>query len=741
MATQVQLRRGTATENNSFTGAQGELTFDTTNKRVRVHDGSAAGGFELVTEDGSGNITTGTVTADGLTVDHNTGGPYNVDKSLSSYSSTNGVYLNGNASGWLRLNNDGAGSTRIDLYGSSYGEANVIKMYSASNERLSIDANGDISFYEDTGTTAKFFWDASAESLGIGTSSPATPLDVTKAGGGNFVATFQNTTSATPYGVHIKDAASGANGYPLLQVTNSAGTTAHLLVHSGTGNVGIGTSSPSTNLHVSSPSNGATAIVEAQGAYNARLRILSGNANSSFLEFADPDDSDVGEIVYEHSNNSMRFNTNATEAMRIDSSGRVGIGTSSPATGGIHIAGDYASNKSDITLQNTNGGRTYRIGDGVGGHVGKLTFFDGTASAARMVIDSSGNVGIGTSSLSEKLEVSGNIFVNTSGNPSMIVKTSGAGNNPNYRLQADTNYWDLQGTFSNANDELFFMYNGSVKMGIDSSGNLLVGTTSTGAASGGSGTSGININASGAIEVARSGNPVMFVNRTTSDGDIMQFRKDGSTVGSIASDSGSMLLGSGDVGVYFDASSDRIIPMNMSTLGVRNDAIDLGGNPHRFKDLYLSGGVYLGGTGSSNPTNKLDDYEAGDFNASLTPASGSISVNASYNKLLYTKVGRLVTITGRIRIGSVSSASGAFYLTLPFTSINFAEEADFAALNLLTNGVDLDANVVSTFGEVNPNSTECYAYQQRDNNTWIALDASGLSAGDILYFAGTYTAA
>ena len=55
MATQVQLRRGTATENNSFTGAQGELTFDTTNKRVRVHDGATAGGFELKTENSSGD--------------------------------------------------------------------------------------------------------------------------------------------------------------------------------------------------------------------------------------------------------------------------------------------------------------------------------------------------------------------------------------------------------------------------------------------------------------------------------------------------------------------------------------------------------------------------------------------------------------------------------------------------------------------------------------------------------------
>jgi hypothetical protein len=38
--------------------------------------------------------------------------------------------------------------------------------------QMTIDSNGDISFFDDTGTTPKFFWDASAESLGIGTSSP-----------------------------------------------------------------------------------------------------------------------------------------------------------------------------------------------------------------------------------------------------------------------------------------------------------------------------------------------------------------------------------------------------------------------------------------------------------------------------------------------------------------------------------------------------------------------------------------
>ena len=47
MARQLQLRRGDAAENNSFTGASGEITFDTTNNRLRVHNGNQAGGFQI----------------------------------------------------------------------------------------------------------------------------------------------------------------------------------------------------------------------------------------------------------------------------------------------------------------------------------------------------------------------------------------------------------------------------------------------------------------------------------------------------------------------------------------------------------------------------------------------------------------------------------------------------------------------------------------------------------------------
>jgi len=59
MAVTVQFRRGTAAQNNAFTGAAGEISVNTTNNSIRVHDGSTAGGHEVMKADAtniSGNI-------------------------------------------------------------------------------------------------------------------------------------------------------------------------------------------------------------------------------------------------------------------------------------------------------------------------------------------------------------------------------------------------------------------------------------------------------------------------------------------------------------------------------------------------------------------------------------------------------------------------------------------------------------------------------------------------------------
>jgi hypothetical protein len=64
MPTQVQFRRGTTAQNNSFTGAAGELSVNTSNSTIRVHDGSTPGGSELATvasTSNATNLTTGTL--------------------------------------------------------------------------------------------------------------------------------------------------------------------------------------------------------------------------------------------------------------------------------------------------------------------------------------------------------------------------------------------------------------------------------------------------------------------------------------------------------------------------------------------------------------------------------------------------------------------------------------------------------------------------------------------------------
>jgi hypothetical protein len=66
----------------------------------------------------------------------------------------------------------GSSNAKIEFNRGSSGGDGSLTFSTAATDRLNISSGGDISFYEDTGTTPKFFWDASAEALGIGTSSP-----------------------------------------------------------------------------------------------------------------------------------------------------------------------------------------------------------------------------------------------------------------------------------------------------------------------------------------------------------------------------------------------------------------------------------------------------------------------------------------------------------------------------------------------------------------------------------------
>ena len=215
---------------------------------------------------------------------------------------------------------------------------------------------------------------------------------------------------------------------------------------------------------------------------------------------------DTNTGIYFPAADTIAFTEGGAEAMRINSSGQVGIGTSSPgspltvSTTGVDRtvqinstdgAGGYGA---VLSLNNTGtGGREYNITStsnadgGVGG--GKLKFYDVTAASTRMVIDASGNVLVGASSAvnTSKFLVAG---VNSSTAP-VIQGSSGFGAYLNFFNDAKTT-GSMQigqgfspGTdnvgilYNNANAALVFGTNALERMRIDSSGNLLVGTTSS----------------------------------------------------------------------------------------------------------------------------------------------------------------------------------------------------------------------------------------------------------------------
>ena len=72
MATQVQFRRGTATQNNNFTGAEGELSVNLSNYSLRLHDGATAGGYEIARQDFT-NATFGATVLPSLNTTYNLG--------------------------------------------------------------------------------------------------------------------------------------------------------------------------------------------------------------------------------------------------------------------------------------------------------------------------------------------------------------------------------------------------------------------------------------------------------------------------------------------------------------------------------------------------------------------------------------------------------------------------------------------------------------------------------------------
>lgn len=192
---------------------------------------------------------------------------------------------------------------------------------------------------------------------------------------------------------------------------------------------------------------------------------------------------------------------------------------------------------------------------------------------------------------------------------------------------------------------------------IDSSENVIVGKTSTAIEN-----AGASLLSTGRLIATAENDDVVVLRRNSSDGDLISLRKDGTTIGSIGTDGGNFYIDGGTniSGLHFRGAD--ILPRDNGALDAA-DTISLGNTGYRFNNLFLAGGVYLGGTGSAN---KLDDYEEGTW----TPSLGNGVTSATYSSQvgIYTKVGNIVIAKYEIALSAVSGTSSSAHINgLPFT--------------------------------------------------------------------------
>jgi cytoskeletal protein CcmA (bactofilin family) len=362
--------------------SNGNIIFfdDTSTEGVHWNAATKRLGIGTVSADTALDVT-GTITADGLIVDGDT------------------VTANAQNAVTVEFNN-ATGIISADRTGGNYAGLSLrTTAGSTPLERLAVAYNGDISFYEATGTTPKMVWKAADERLGIGTSSPSQGIHLKAASGNSYIKAERTTANQGEVGFNT-------DNWYMYQKTNDTSlhfyNTADRMTIDSSGSVGIGTSLPSTELHVVASSG------------YAELRLQGASGSSGTLEFYDST-TKRGDIFVDTSSNIIF--RNITETMRIDSSGNVGIGRTPDTVysgslqlafgNGSQLATSTAGNPSltitDNSYFNASGNHVYKTTNPstrLEQYNGTLTFGNaasGTAGdtisyAERMRIDSSGGL-------------------------------------------------------------------------------------------------------------------------------------------------------------------------------------------------------------------------------------------------------------------------------------------------------------------------------------------------------------
>ena len=326
--------------------------FNQNGKSELYHNGVA----KLATTS-TGIDVTGTVVSDGLTVDGNAtfeGNYVHIESTQPKLRFLESDTTDENFE--IRLN---AGSARFLTKSDD--------LSTIDRERMRIDnSTGDISFYEDTGTTPKFFWDASAESLGIGTTSPNGIMELRASGDTNFFVTAGTNTNSSQLVLGDPDDIDVGKiryRHNIDRMEFNVNASERMVIDS-SGNVGIGTVSPvtlksSTTLQV----DGNAKLGDDNGRGLLSLGdIASTGANVGIWRGAGGAYAGTGNYLNLGGYDGITFTTgnadiaSQTERMRIDSSGKVLVGkTASGDTVGAEIwPVGYIALKRASTMLNLN---------------------------------------------------------------------------------------------------------------------------------------------------------------------------------------------------------------------------------------------------------------------------------------------------------------------------------------------------------------------------------------------------
>jgi hypothetical protein len=334
-----------------------------------------------------------------------------------------------------------------------------------------------------------------------------------------------------------------------------------LYIDSANNRVGIGTSSPGSYL--------ADKLVVATSTSDDGITIASTGTNlTHYLMFADGTtglDRYRGAIGYNHNDNSLRLLSDGTERIRIDSSGHVGVGTSTlPRTLNI-----YGASNGTIGLDNQVSGSPQIAFKQDGTDKAFVTYWDAFDTLALSddsgnglhFKPSTGNVGIGTSSPSKRLHS----VVSSSGSleTALALQNSNAVDGTETALDFSSNTsFVATSRISSARDGSglhslrFSTYNLGLSeaMRIDSSGNVLVGRTDTNLNN-----DGFFVLSSGGIGIVRDGSAPVEINRKTNDGELISFRQNFTQEGTI-SVSGATVSYNGFTGTHWSRLSDNSKP-------------------------------------------------------------------------------------------------------------------------------------------------------------------------------------